>query len=201
MRIVRRYSGRLATVLTVVILALPQLAAQPSNNGFLIDASMPFVQIIFDHAGNRRPLSEFEPPFGLWLRLKNNSRIPIRVVTFQPGTSDPGVGVADEVMAIKSSEMVMRSPDEAGQSSTARITAGKGYSRDVGSPATIAPRESVLFSVPLNHVGPTWFLRIQFEFDLPPVKFGRQPYAYVDFTWSDVPPTVRQLWTPPPQVR
>jgi hypothetical protein len=183
---------RIAALVTVVILA--RGLAQPSDPGLSIDASSPFVQVIFDHAGDRKPLSEFEPPLGLWLRLKNNSRLPVRVATFEPGTTDPGTGIADEVVVTAHPTMITGRPKQADQSS-AVIADGKGYSRDVGSPATIPPGQSLLFSVPLNHVGPTCFLRIRFEFDLPPVKSGRQPYSFVDFTWSDVPSEVRQLWT------
>lgn len=96
-------------------------------------------------------------------------------------------------MLVTPSDLLFNSPGE--EARVTSITAGKGYSHDVGSPATVSPGKSLLFSVPLSHVGPTWLLRIRFEFELPPVKSGRQPYAFVDFTWSDVPSKSRHLWT------
>jgi hypothetical protein len=187
-----------SVVVLVTVLGLTPSSGQRPDTGFVIEPSHPFVQIIFDHAGRRTPLSEFEPPVGLWLRLKNNSHVPIRVMTFEPGTADPGIGIEDEVVAITPSEILIELPNEPIKSSESKITAGKGYLRDIGSPVTLAPRQCLLFSVPLNHVGPTYFLRIRFEFDLPPIVSGRQPYAYVDFTWSDVPAKVRKLWTQTP---
>lgn len=179
-----------ASVTVGLILSVAVAAAQQTGTQLVIDPSSPYVQIKLDHAGKRKPLSEFEPPFGLWLRLKNNSTVAIRVVTFEPGTSDQGVGVADEVLETRSSVVLgtAREPDHP------TVQPGRGYSFDVGSPAIIAPGKTLLFSVPLSHVGPTWYLRLRFDFVLPPVKGGRQPYSFVDFTWSDVPQNARQLW-------
>jgi hypothetical protein len=195
MSIARRYGGTRAAAAIGLMFALGPAFAQESPINLAIDPSKPYVEIVLDHAGKRRPLSEFEAPTGLWLRLKNNSRIPIRVTTFEPGTTDPGIGIADEVLASEPSRAMNQQ-----QSSRLRIAAGKGYSFDVGSPAVIGPGRSLLFSVPLDHVGPDRYFRIRFEFGLPPVSAGRQPYSFVDFTWSDVPREVRKFWTEqPPQ--
>jgi hypothetical protein len=187
----RRCADGSALYVILVLCGSAAAFAQQPRVSLAIDPSRPLVEIILDHAGKRQPLSEFEPPSGLWLRLENNSRIPIRVLTFEPGTKDPGIGIVDEVIDARSSGLSSSNPGEVTHS---RVSAGKGYSFDVGSPITIGPGRSVLFSVPLTHVGPSWFFRIRFDFDLPPVKAGRQPYAFVDFTWADVPPELRRLW-------
>jgi len=54
-----------------------------SASDFLIDSSKPYVYLELDHVGPREPLREGEPTTGLWLRLKNNCKLPIVVVTIR----------------------------------------------------------------------------------------------------------------------
>jgi hypothetical protein len=53
---------------------------------------------------------------------------------------------------------------------------GYATAADVTSILTLQPGENVLFSVPVNHVAPVWFLQVAFQFDLPP--------------WNMVPPSL-----------
>lgn len=52
----------------------------------------------------------------------------------------------------------------------------------------VEPNSDLLFSVPLNHVGPWWRLRITL------IRSGHQPQGTLDFTWADVPPKERSAW-------
>lgn len=67
---------------------------------FLIDSSKPYVYLEIDHIGPRTPGNEHEPNTGIYLRLKNNCRLPIIVSTFggPVGGTDGEVGVMDEVV-------------------------------------------------------------------------------------------------------
>jgi hypothetical protein len=67
---------------------------------FLIDESKPYVYLAVDHIGARKPLLQGESNVGLWLRLKNNCRVPIVILTFKgpPTGTNAEAGVVDEVV-------------------------------------------------------------------------------------------------------
>lgn len=67
---------------------------------FLIDPSKPYVYLEVDHIGPREPHNEKEPNTGIYLRLRNNCRLPIIVPTFggPTGGTYGEVGVMDEVV-------------------------------------------------------------------------------------------------------
>src|SRR5208283_893928 len=64
--------------LSLVHLAAAQIPAGRTVN-LALDSTKPFVYIAFDHAGSRQPVEQGEPDQGLWLRLVNNSALPIEV--------------------------------------------------------------------------------------------------------------------------
>src|ERR1700728_4517319 len=96
----------LAALLILTVFALPHRAQTTSC---IIDSSLPYVYLKFDHVGAREPVFPGEDRRGLWLRLVNNSRIPIEVGIFNPETNDPGIGVFDEVVKNQSVRGLMRS--------------------------------------------------------------------------------------------
>src|SRR5580658_7716336 len=167
---------RLALVLLIAITVFAQKATLP----FVIDGTKPYVYLKFDHTGPRKPVFEGEVREGLWLRLVNNSRIPIRVGTFDPGT-DEGMGVIHEVVALRSSLYATTEPSKPPE----------GYDMEVHSVEVLPPGKSILFSVPLNHVGPKWYLRVQFTLAVS-ADLGGQPYSYADFFWEHLPTVVRK---------
>jgi len=61
-------------------LARCQQASPNVNSTFVIDTSKPYVYLAIDHIGPRKPLRDGEIGLGIWLRLKNNSQIPIVVI-------------------------------------------------------------------------------------------------------------------------
>ena len=178
----------LSLVLQCIIAAAIAQAAQSGNSRTVIDNGKPYVYIRLDHLGERKPISEDEMACGLWLRMTNNSRVPIRVRTFDPGTPDPGVGLMHEVVRV----VVPIGPGEPPIARGA-LQPPVGYDLDVGSPTVIRPGQEVLFSVPANHIDPRWYLRVRFELELPPPKSGRQPYSFVEYGWADLPSTVRSF--------
>jgi len=164
-------------MLSLVAMAL----AQEDQSGFLLDASKPFVYVAFDHTGPRQQVTQGESPNGLWLRLVNNCKIPIEVLTFDLGTTDPGVGINYDVVPV-GGVFDARPP----------IRIPRGYSSPVGSPVMIKPGEDLLFSVPSNHVTKWWHLETRFDLALPTPRSGFHPYSVASFAWENIPVKSRQ---------
>lgn len=141
------------------------------------------VFVSFDHvvrpAANRRDIDSDL----LFLRLRNNSRAPIQVLATPAESGAEGVEVVHEII------------ETTGASKPARgwVSPPAHYS-PIDEPTTveIQPHTDLLFSVPLNHVGPSWFLRLTFE--RAKVRAGRPPEGTVDFTWTDIPEKERGAW-------
>jgi len=162
--------------------AKPQSPPQLSR-----DTAKPFVYIEFDHSGPREPLRPDEPSRGLWLRLVNNSVLPI-IVRAHSSITDPDMTILEDVITPQ-----MRMIPKSGLPDYGPMPNGYATAAHVASLLTINPGKGVLFSVPVNHVAPGWFLQVPFQFDLPPVKDGAaQPVCYAGFTWDDIPDRSRE---------
>lgn len=118
----------------------------------------------------------------LWLRLKNNSRAPIRVLAGAAEGGADGVELVHEIVRDSGAPKV----------ESDWITPPSRYA-PVNSTTTveIQPKSDLLFSVPLNHVGPSWRLQITFDFVRPQ---ARPEEGTVDFTWAGVPAKERDAW-------
>jgi len=172
--------------------------ARPKVQDFLIDPSKHYVYLKFDHVGERKPLLAEETNKGLWLRLVDNCRVPIAVAIFNSENADHSVGVYDEVVSsITMGPLPIVHFPRPPQSRTTPAVASKeaipqGYTPpDTFSTTTISPGESLLFNLPLNHVGPSWGLEIRFYFELPGESYGTGPYSVVSFDWQDIPEKFR----------
>jgi len=120
----------------------------------------------------------------LWLRLRNNSRAPIQVLASAPEAGAEGVEIVHEIV-----------PDSAVKPKAEWISPPEHYSPvNEATTAEVPANRDLLFSVPLNHVGPWWRLRITFEFLATSSRSKRQAQRTVDFTWADVPPIERGAW-------
>jgi hypothetical protein len=138
------------------------------------------VFVSFDHivrpAADRRDIDSDV----LFLRLRNNSRASIQVLATPAEAGAEGVEVVHEII------------DTPGASKPARGWISRPtHSSPIGEPMTveIQPHSDLLFSVPLNHVGPSWFLRLTFERVLEKKREGT-----VDFTWAGIPAKERGAW-------
>jgi hypothetical protein len=151
-----------------------------------LDAAKPFVYIEFDHTGSRQPLEHDEPSRGLWLRLVNNSVLPITLrVHGSPFEDTP---VVQDIITPQ-----MRMIPKSGLPDYGPMPKGYATGSDVASLLTINPGKGILFSVPVNHVAPGWFLQVSFQFDLPPTEHGAaQPVCYAAFAWDDIPEKFRE---------
>jgi hypothetical protein len=163
-------------------------AARPQTPPQLArDTAKPFVYIEFDHAGPRQPLEDGEPPRGLWLRLVNNSVFPI-LVRVHGSLTDPEMTILEDVVTPQIRRMPKSGPRDYGP-----MPNGYASAVDAASRQTIAPGKEVLFSVPVNHVAPGWFLQVSFQFDLSPAKDGAaQPVCYAAFAWDGIPEKLRE---------
>jgi hypothetical protein len=178
----------------VLIFTVSVASGQQDTKPFVIDSSKPYVYLKFDRVADRKPLSPEEASRGLWLRLVNNCRIPIIVAVFNPGTGDPGFGVLDEVIPIGPVKGLMSSGPRAQphHEEVAKERPPEGYSSEVFSTTTIQPGNDLLFSVPLNHVSPSWHLQVKFQLDLPGSQHVSQPHTVLPFYWKDIPEKFRE---------
>jgi len=191
-------NSKFATIVLFSVLPASAAFAQAQKKppSFVIDPSEPYVYLKFDHVGKRQPLSRHEPDRGLWIRLVNNCRLPITVATFDTETSDPGIGVDDQIVPVDLNALPIghvSHPGESAPSEQPNESIPEGYSSgDVVNTTTVAPGTSLLLSLPANHVGRSWKLQIQFYLNVEGQGFyGYGPYSVVSFNWPDVPKQFR----------
>lgn len=155
-----------------------------------LDSTKPFAYIEFDHTGQREPEAPDEPSRGLWLRLVNNSVLPILVRVHNSQTVADRTIVEDVVTGFQ----IRRIP-KSGFFDYGPMPAGYTSASDVAGTEKIGPGKELMFSVPINHVAPAWFLQVGFQFDLPSVEHGgAQPVCYAGFDWDDIPE--KSHWVP-----
>jgi hypothetical protein len=165
------------------------LWAQRKANPLALDPSRPVVDIRFERFDNSGARGG-EGPI-LFLRLRNNLRCPIRVFSSN-GAIAGSVEVKHEIERLDSFSGVPSGPPV---KSKWIGPPRELHGSDVGGDERIEPGSTLLFGVPWNHVGPTWSIKLTFRLDLPVA--GRQPVGVVDYTWTDVPPGIRDAWLAP----
>jgi hypothetical protein len=171
----------------VILLAAvsPQTIKSQATARVALDATRPIVYIQFDHAGPRQPAEEGEPANGLWLRLVNNSVIPIEVKT--DGTDPDGNMVVPDIVAPRFRPLPKSGPPP----EPARMPQGYFSHDDIFHLQIIAPGKDLVIVLPTNHVAYGWNIQIPFQFKLPVVKQGEQPLCYAVLTWEDLPESYR----------
>jgi len=193
-------------VLRVVFLVISALIfasvirpqAAPKEPSFVRDADRPFVYLKFERIGAGLRRNEDEPLLRTWLRFVNNSSVPIWLRTFGTPDGSPAdeVGVMDEVVLNQHgititadgspSLEVEHEPTSGIFNPTPKPDVERprerkmpfGYSSDLSSVLTLAPGESVLFSVPVDHLGGygcDWHMEIPFRFSVPKGRGPRDP--------------------------
>ena len=171
-------------VLLLVICFAATSMAQQKPSDIVLDASRPYVYLAFDHVGPRKPLVPSEAPEGLWLRLVNNCRVPITVKVYGGNSDNSGISIFDEVIRNYSEGVVVSSTVDVGE-----VLAGpppakplpRGYSSELYSTIQILPGKDLLFSVPRNHVGPDWFMRVKFRLDVHGPSKDFDPWTELDY--------------------
>lgn len=177
-------------VLLLLSASIPFAMAQTPAKGFVIDQSVPWAYIKFDHLGERKPANDWESTKGLWLRLVNNCRVPIQISVLSPGTGDPGVVVNFDVVP---------TPGRYAPDTEERKKMPFGYAADIGTLVTIQPKGALLFSVPAESVSEHWYIQVRFNLALATPKTvtsqptgNYDPYIVADFDWYNIPEKLRR---------
>lgn len=164
-------------------LALSCLAQSGATPKLVLDGAKPIVYIELDHIGPRPPVEGDEPDRGLWLRLVNNSVVPIEVHSMGTSTDPELTLLPDEIVGRETRIEKSDAPEP---------TMPMGYSTGhIFSTELIESGKGMLFSVPVTHVGRSWYFQVPFRFHLPPIKHGAQPLSYAQFTLEDIPENLR----------
>jgi hypothetical protein len=177
-------------VLATVMLALFPSRAQQNVESFVLDNSNPYVYMKLDHVGPREPVIDGEPRTGAWIRIVNNSRVPILVPTAGTQNKEGAIEVLDEVVPVGQNAVTITTDDDKkGPEPAQRPKAPQGYATYAGHVSgltRIASGGTLLFSVPINHVaGPNWYMRVRFSLDISGSQHG--PYSYVDSFTVHIP--------------
>jgi hypothetical protein len=176
-------------IVLAFLLFATSVRAQNATTDFVLDQSKPYVYLQFDHLGPRKPIQEGEPAQGLWLRLVNNCRIPVKVRTYGFTTGDPGTGVFDEVIPYPPMLEIRSDLDQPPASEDQpKQKMPRGYDAELSSMSTVLPGKSLLFSVPRNHVSRDWFMRVKFALDVSKPSVGIGPLTELDFFENQIPP-------------
>ena len=144
-----------------------------------IDPSRPYIDVVFDRYGKRSPVFEGEGDLGLWLTLRNNSTVPIKVYTLRRQNDNPGGLLVHEVVEEPGSPVASVSGPQP------KIRKPVGYwGTDVVSWEEIEPGAALSFSVPLRHVSRRWSVRVEVFLQGPGVGTGKQPRTFVELDWA-----------------
>jgi hypothetical protein len=190
-----------------------------SASSFVRDANRPFVYLKFDHIGTGIPRSDNEPHSRIWLQFINNCNVPIllHVSGVPDGSPAKEVGVMDDVVSDR--PMLMITSDAGSEMKIEREFSDKvdsapyvrrqqehempsGYVDEVSSSITVEPGDSVLFSVPTNHVGTKeghWHMEVPFWFATPKghgprdAVVGGEPVMSVCYSLYDLPDEAQAL--------
>lgn len=205
------------SVLFTLCILTPFLRSQTDREGITLvrDANRPFVYLRFDHIAQGKQRNEYEPALRVWLHFVNNSNVPIKLRAY--GLADglvPGeVGVMDDVvmdlpmLTITSgnpepevlNQPISETPDAQANTESGTLSAGRmpsGYTSEVAGVTRVAPGESVMFSVPVDHLGSRsngWHMEIPFWFSVPEGRgprdpiIGGEPIMRLHYHYYDLP--------------
>ena len=142
---------------------------------FLANKERPFAYLQFDHVGKGTRFDENQSPYRIWFRLVNNCHVPIVIRTsgVPEGSLAGEVGLLHNVVGnppvsgYSGGSILGVSPKLAESPAVTAPMPHGDYDIDVSSTATLQVSESLLFSIPVNHLSRTWHIEIPFRFDLP----------------------------------
>jgi hypothetical protein len=153
----------------------------------------PSVYITFERFGEREPLEPGESREGIWLRFHNNTKWPISFRAFGVPRELGEVGMYYEIEELPQSplERGSHSSTEAKEEIKRKSEIPIGYlPGDSFDVISIESGDSILFSVPSDHLAEGLYLRIAFNYgweDHNDVTAGREAYHYITFSSSELP--------------
>jgi hypothetical protein len=172
-------------IMILSVAVSPQTTKSQTTAKVVLDTTKPIVYLQIDHAGPRKPAEDDEPARGLWLRLVNNSVLPIEVKT--DGTDPDGNMVVPDIVAPRFRPLPKSGP----RPGPARMPQGYFSGSDVYHLQIIDPGKDLVIVLPANHLAYGWNIQIPFQFKLPAVKQGEQPLCYAIMVWEDLPESYR----------
>ena len=180
-------------IIVPLVLCSIELAGQKrvQDARVALDERAPFVGIVFDRVGYREPTRKGETNRGLWLKLRNNCVVPIRVGVLPIASARQGdrVLVAHAVVEEERDVRTLAQPERP----KVRIPRPDGYSTtDVPHWREIPSGRDLPFSVPLAHLTREWHIRIEFFLITKYGPGGKQPRTFVEFYWTDLPDEARK---------
>jgi hypothetical protein len=168
-------------------------AQEKEATAFVLDQSKPFAYLQFDHIGPRKPLQSGEGATGFWIRVVNNCRIPIVFQGHNAPEGEPGFSLDDEVIPEEPMLQIFSPAEEAEIERKQRERDRElkhmphGYESEVSGVIRVGPGKEILFSVPLNHVGEYWFMRVKFALDVEKSSIPVGPFTSLDFHKWEIP--------------
>src|SRR5580658_6733408 len=103
-----------------------------------------------------------------------------------------GVGLMDEVMENEPVLQIYSTPEEGKeiqrQEKLQKLKRKpEGYSSETAGIIRVQPGTGILFSVPMNHVDDSWYLRVKFALDLDKSSVSVGPFTYLSFYEWNIP--------------
>ncbi len=173
--------------------------AQEKPSDFVLVHGKPWAYLRLDHVGPRKPLFKDEGEVGIWLRLVNNCRLPIKLLTMGKDPNNEGVVLLDEVVPFNGFT-ISSAPDLYPPKVLPTPPSGYwGRGGDILKVATVSPGQDILFSVPRNHIGKDWSLRLAFFLDVGTSSVPTGPPCYVEFSESELPKNPTEKGPVPPK--
>ena len=135
----------------------------------------------------------------VWLRFKNNCRLPIDVHANGAPTDAPDDGMTVTYELVRPITRGVEVGEGVSHPKAKRVTPPPDTMSEVGSFATVLPGEGVVFSVPKAHFSRDWEMHFPFRFHLPSGKglrdenaWGGEPEMFLTYTFWDLPPSVQR---------
>ena len=143
------------------------------------DKDRPTVYVTYERSGLRVPLNNGESRKGIWLRLHNNTRW--KLVLRVGGVPNSSYGDAVMFYEVERTEGSGFTPI--------------GYRSHVASIIMLKAGNSLVFSLPQEHLEKGLAIRVRYNYEWELRKNGsfpsNEPYHSVTFTSSDLPPDRR----------
>ena len=168
---------------------------QQGTSTIVLDPSLAYVYLKFDHSSSASP-QQTEGGSKLWLKIVNNSRVPILVPT--SGSGSGGVGVLYDVVPNNITTSTSSGIDTIPISGDTTVPAKEkrpkeelrqGISSEVSSLTRVQPGKDLMFDVPAYDIDDQ-IIRVRFKLDVGASQLISEPWSYVDFLSSQIPTNV-----------
>jgi hypothetical protein len=174
-------------------------SVQPES--FLIEPNRPMAYLSVDHVGFGAAEGGVRKE-RVWLRFKNNCRLPIDLHANGAPTDAPFDDMTVMYELIRPTMRGILVTEDGPHPKAKRVTPPPDTMSEVGSSVTVLSGESALFSVPSAHFSKDWEMHIPFKFRLPPGKgprddnaWGGEPEMFLTYTFWDLRPSVQRALT------